>query len=129
VLKIKKSLPKAPPKEVQFESPSVVQNLAIEMLIILNRDPLRQLVIGPDVGLNLRILVNKAQPHFFFNPAVMEPNPLQSIMDDSIIRVRYNTYLGDTMEIVLDDADHVIRDAIEYLHNGKPAKKPKKKEK
>jgi len=117
MLRIKDNPLKKPASDVTFEVPATNQKQGIEMLIALNLTT-RTLVTGPDVGLDSKILVTKAKPHFYFNPTITEPKDLQTDPEPSTIHLSYTNYLGSTKEITLIDEDGEIKKAIDRLHNG-----------
>lgn len=114
-------------QKVPFDKPQQVQKLGVEMLITLNTTS-RDLLIGPEVDEDLCILVTKIKPHFFFNPTYSAPESLNNPNDDSIIEICYQNYLGNDKKLVLEDTDHIMRTAIDYLNNGRPRKKRAKKD-
>jgi len=119
MLKIKDKPLRKPASDVTFDTPATNQKRGIEMLIALNLSS-RTAVTGPDVGLDSKILVTKAKPHFFFNPAI---DNLQDKQEDSTIHISYTNYLGNEKQIVLTDDDGEITKAIDRLHNGIKRKK------
>lgn len=112
MLRIKTNPTKKPAVDVIFESPETLRSAVVDMLITLNTT-LRTCLIGPDVGINSKVLVTKAKPYFFFNPKV-----LQFGIEDSTIVISYTTYQGEDREITMTDECGAIRHAIDRLHNG-----------
>jgi hypothetical protein len=110
-------------QNVTFEQPMQNEKICIEMLITLNTSN-REVITGPDVDINSKILVTKEKPHFFFNPMYVE---LNNSKDDSIIEIQYQNYAGDSKTLVVEDRNRTLRTAIDYLNNGKQRKKRVKK--
>jgi len=123
MLRIKDKPLKKPAADVTFEAPTTNQKRGIEILIALNLSS-RTVLTGPDVGLDSKILVTKAKPHFFFNPAI---DNLQSNKDESTIHISHTNYLGNEKQTTMTDEDGEIRKAIERLHHGIKRAKRKKK--
>ena len=122
-----KEKPKAKAAEkLSFEKPQQVQKLGVEMLIALNMSK-RDLLTGPEVGVDSCVLVTKIKPHFFFNPSYNVPESLNSPENDSIIEIRYQNYLGNDKKLVIDDTHKTLRTAIDIINNGRPRKKRAKK--
>lgn len=123
MLSIKDKPLKKAAQEVTFEQPMVNQKTGVEMLITLNTTS-REFLTGPDVDLDSKILVTKANPHFFFNPTY---TVLNNDDTDSIIEIQYQNYLGNEKKLTVEDEDETLRVAIDHLNNGKPRKQRAKK--
>ena len=82
------------------------------MLIAVNMTS-KTVVTGPEVGLDRKILVTKATPHFFFNPKCLQNNT-----KDSTIVISYTNIHSEETEITMLDEDGAIWQAIDHLHNG-----------
>ena len=112
MLRIKTNPKKSPAKDVTFENISALTQTGIDMLIAVNMTP-NTLVTGPEVGIDSKILVTKATPHFFFNPKCLQNNT-----KDSTIVINYTNIHGEETEITMLDEDGSIWQAIDHLHNG-----------
>lgn len=110
-------------EDVEFDQPMVNQKHGVEMLIALNTTN-KQLLIGPEVDLDSKILVTKESPNFFFNPTYTLLNDNNS---DSTIEIQFQNYLGNKKKLTLADDDQKLRDAIDQLNNGKPRKRRTRK--
>lgn len=123
MLSIKDKPQTKPAQDVTFEQPMQNQKIGIEMLITLNTTN-RELVTGPEVDLDSKILVTKEKPHFFFNPTY---SALNNADNDSIIEIQYQNYLGNEKTLTVEDKDNNLRTAIDHLNNGKPRKQRARK--
>jgi len=84
MLKLVKTPKKKKPADCTFEKPVDNQKTAVKMLMCCNSND-REYVIGPDVGLDLNVLVTKTKPNYYFNPAIVDNG------------VQYQDYLGNVM--------------------------------
>ncbi len=117
MLRIKSNPKKSPAQDVTFESPAILKQNGVEMLIALNMTP-KMVLTGPEVNIDSKILVTKIRPHFFFNPVISEPKCLQSEPESSTICISYTNYQGEENQVSLADEDGSIRKAINHLNNG-----------
>ena len=122
MLKIKNNLPIKPPRDAVFETPEINQKLGVEMLITLNTTTKRVLT-GPDVDEDMKILVMKDKPNFLFNPKI-DSEELNDDGDVCIMNIKYQSYQGNEMQLeISEDLGGEIKQAIDYLNNGRPRKK------
>lgn len=125
MLKLKEKPQTKAAQNVTFDQPVQNQKIGIEMLISLNTTN-KEVITGPDFDIDQKILVTKLKPHFFFNPTYIVPEDLNIPNSDSIIKVNYQDYMGNQTDLAVNDASRILREAIDYINNGRKRKRKAK---
>ena len=105
MLKLIKKPKKGKPADCTFDKPFENQKMGIEMLMCCNMNN-RDYIIGPDVGLDANIIVQREKPHYLFNP---------TIDDDDAAMLRYVDYMGAHVARIRKPSPHLL-EAMERLN-------------
>jgi len=111
MLKLKDKPKLKAPSDATFESPEKLQKIGIDMLIALNVLS-KTVLVGPEVGIDMKIMVLKEKPNFLYNPKL-----LQTDIKDSILTITYQDYQGNQLLVELP-SDTEIEKAVFWLTTG-----------